>query len=280
MIHPRKIEDFIAVCIHSRSLGLVHVKEGKIFHKELLYSEKSDLQKLLLLFDQVTYVVAFGLGSHRRNLRIMFEDIDSSLPDKKYVCAYNWAKQNIGTTTFLSVREYFGISLDQNELEFDRSGWHHRDYVFNAEMLAQAVMLMQESCGMNLVNAVSGKRTPGTYRRQSYFNYKNISVKPTKNETIVELPEIKYYNGVLDLQTLEGKNVSISGSFLFTSTQHMKTLIEELGGTFQPRFNEETHVLIVGDQPELHDILTLNERIYRGSEVMVINSSLLKKIFR
>ena len=155
MIQPSTITDFVALCVHSNRMGVVHVKDGKIHDKVYLRDSEQELKTLESYFESVEYVLAFGLGTHRKNLKNMFERVGRSLPDKKYVCVYNWAKTNIGTSTFISVRDYFGIGVSGMEGEYDLSGWHGKDYVLNAEMLAEAAMMMQESCGMELADAVA-----------------------------------------------------------------------------------------------------------------------------
>lgn len=158
MIEPSTITDFVALCVHSNRMGVVHVKDGKIHDKVYLRDSEQELSNLEFYFEKVDYVLAFNIGTHRKNLKNMFERIGRSLPDKKYVCVYNWSKKNIGTSTFIGVRNYFGIGNSGIEGEYDLSGWHSRDYVLNAEMLAEATIMMQESCGMELKNAVSGDR--------------------------------------------------------------------------------------------------------------------------
>lgn len=159
MEYFNKTKDFVALCVHSDRLGFAHVKDGHIADTGFLGDSNEEVKVLASYFEKVNFLVGFNIGPHRRNLRAIFERSDSELMDKNFVCIYNWAKKNLGTTTFKSVRDKFNIHPSDNENDYDKSGWL-RDYEANAVMLAHATIAMQLRHGLFLGDTISGERTP------------------------------------------------------------------------------------------------------------------------
>jgi hypothetical protein len=260
MIQPSAITDFVALCVHSNRLGLVYVKDGEIHDKAYLIDKKEDLVDIESYFDKVEYVLAFNIGIHRANLKGIFERNGMSLPDKKYVCVYNWAKDNIGTTTFSTVRDYFGILPDGVGMEFDRSGWHHRDYVLNAEMLSEAAILLQESCGLKLEEAISGDRASS--QRKFWLG----SVAKQK------LPDFQYYDGEVNQNLFSGKKVVITGDFAFNHYRDKITSqLVELGAVSQSSVNSKTNIVVIGNEAGPSKLAKLKDLIDEGADIKILN---------
>ncbi len=268
MDNASTIPDFVALCVHSSELGLVYVKNGEIHDKAKLYGNKQDLEDVQSYFDKVEYVLAFNIGIHRANLKNMFEGIGSCLPEKKYVCVYNWAKVNIGTTTFETVCEILGIQPRPMNGGYNNNGWDLRDYVYNAELLAEAAIMLHESCGMELDLSVSGDRASSRLKfwKDSFTGIQKtaIETKPADN--------LAYFPDQITKEIFVNQKVVVTGDFYtFPDRELLVKKLVSLGAVKQSTVNSKTNIVVVGSEPGPSKIKLLQDLLNSGSVIKVLN---------
>lgn len=246
------------------NINVVVVKEGQVYDacfEWFDYSSTINLKvswdRVLSFFDTVEYVTAFGLGAHKAMMADGLSSIDRVLPDKKYFCAYNYAKNFLSEKVARPVFEDVCIALDIPIKE-------------RAVAVAEMIPKIESLSGVSIVDYVEGLPASSKDYLKNYFTNQQSEADYT-GLTFIDTNAIaaNFFNG---------KSVVVTGNFVnFPDRKVLIELLERKGAVVRTSVSSKTNIVLIGEGAGPSKIKKIKDLIDKGNYIQLINDDSIFK---
>ena len=214
-------------------------------------------------FDKVEYVTAFNLSVHKSNLEKSLKVYGIELPDKKYFCAYNWAKdvlKEVKNPVFENVIHALNISERQSS-----------DYTLSRAIATSEIITKIEAItNTSIENFYSNKPNKQEFLTNFFGMY--LPEANLSDLTFLDLSSITddYFNN---------KGIVVTGTFQnYPDRKKLEELLKSKGGIIKSGISSKTNVVVIGSEAGPSKIEKIKELINSGSQIELINEQVINNL--